>query len=80
MEFSSNELKQKISQRELKKQSIIEIINENKNETLNVIIAKLHFMMSKKTAKEWLEAMHINNEIELFEEPKGTYRARVKKK
>lgn len=66
-------------QRELKIHYIKQMLKENEKETLDVIIAKMHHKLSKRIAKEYLEAMHINGEIKIYEEPKGTYRVKVLK-
>lgn len=66
-------------QRELKRNFIKDVIKENEKFTLDEIVAKLNPTMSKRTAKEYLEAMHINGEIQIYEEPKGTYKVKVLK-
>lgn len=64
--------------RETKKMYIKETIKENPTLDLRQIIAKLHNTMGKRTAKEWLEAMEINGEIE-FKHENGKYIVRVLK-
>lgn len=56
---------------------IIDTIRDNPDLDLRQIIAKLHVVMSKRTAKEWLEAMEINGEIEIKEQ-KSKYTVKVK--
>lgn len=73
------DLKSNLYNRKMKKMFILNTIKDNPELDLRQILAKLHDYMGKRTAKEWFEAMELNGEIEIKEEPKGKYIIRVKK-